>query len=56
MLVGAPRGRETKDALLKRLRGIATSLPKGYVKSVIGRMRPNVKVLVDAEGYTPKND
>ena len=47
---------ETKDAFLKRLRRIALSLPKGYIKSVIHRMRDNIKELADAGGYIPKND
>ena len=50
----APEGKETKDEFLARLRTIATSLPKGYVKSVIGRMRGNVQALVDSKGFTPK--
>ena len=53
---GAPKGVETKDAFMDRLRTVATSLPKGFVKSVIGRMKGNVHALIDAKGYTPKND
>ena len=56
MIDGAPRGAESKEAFLNRLRAIATSLPKGYVKSVIRRMRGNLKALVEARGYTPKGD
>ena len=56
MLVNAPKGTEKKDAFLERLRDVARKLPKGYVKSVIGRMRGNLRALVDAAGYTPKND
>ena len=52
----APDGRETKKEFLARLRTIATSLPKSYIKSVIAKMKPNLKALVDAHGYTPKND
>ena len=52
----APEGDETKEVFLKRLRKIAMSLPKSYVKKVIARMRPNLKALKDAHGYTPKND
>ncbi len=51
-----PEGTEKKADFLERLRQAAQSLPKGYVKSVIGRMRANLKALVDAKGYTPKND
>jgi hypothetical protein len=35
---------------------IAKSLPKSYIKAVLAKMRPNLKALVDAHGYTPKND
>ena len=52
----APQGTETKKQFLARLRRIATSLPKSYIKSVIAKMRPNLKALVEARGYTPKND
>ena len=56
MLDGAPAGAETKAGFLDRLQAVAKSLPKGYVKAVIGRMRANVKALNDAKGQTPKND
>ena len=52
----APKTTETKDAFLKRLKSCAQKLPKGYVKSVIARMRPNMQDIVDADGYAPKND
>ena len=52
----APKGNETKVAFLARLRKAAMGLRKGYVKSVIKRMRKNIKALLDANGYTPKND
>ena len=52
----APEGRETKTEFLERLRVIATSLPKSYIKSVIAKMKPNLKAISDAKGYNPKND
>ena len=52
----APEGDETKEEFLVRLENVAKALPKGYVKAVIGRMRKNVVALVDARGFTPKND
>ena len=52
----APKGTETKEAFLARLRKIATSLPKPYIKKVLARMKSNLKALKDAKGYTPKND
>ena len=56
MLDSDPTGTEATSNFLKRLRTAATSLPKGFVKGVIGRMRENIKALKDARGYTPKND
>lgn len=56
MLDDEPDGVETRGAFLERLRTAATTLPKGHVKGVIGRMRSNIQALVDAKGYTPKND
>ena len=56
LLDEAPEGKETKAEFLERLRVIAQSLPKSYIKRVIARMKPNLKALVDAGGYTPKND
>ncbi len=53
---GSPKGHETNAEYLKRLRAVATSLPKGYVESVIGRVRENIQALIDAKGYTPRND
>ena len=52
----APVGSESKDRFLDRLRAVAMSLPKGFVKSVIGRMRGDVRALIDADGFAPKND
>ena len=52
---GGPKGVESRHAFLSRLEIAAKSLPKGYISSVIGRMKSNLKALVDARGYTPKN-
>ena len=52
----APVGSESKDRFLDRLRAVAMSLPKGFVKSAIGRMRGDVRALIDADGFAPKND
>ena len=56
MAAGGPKGTETRHAFLSRLKKVAKSLPKGFIKSVIGRMKSNTKALVDAGGCTPKND
>ena len=52
----APKGTETKAAFLARLRRAAMSLPKGFVKAVIGRMRGSIQALAAAGGYVPKTD
>ena len=52
----APAGTETRAAFLNRLKDIAYGLPKGYVMSTINRMRGNLQALIEARGYTPKND
>jgi len=46
----APNGTETRQDFLKRLRKIAKSLPKKYIKSQIAKMKSNVKALKDARG------
>ena len=56
MVDEAPNRTETKGEFLERVQTIARALPKGFVKSVIGRMRSNLQALVDARGYTPKHD
>lgn len=48
--------KETKTEFLERLQNAAMTLKKGYVKSVIARMRPNIKALADAKGFVPRND
>ena len=56
MVDEAPNRTETTGEFLERVQTIARTLPKGFVKSVIGRMRSNLQALVDARGYTPKHD
>ena len=52
----APAGAETRSEFLKRLEEVARSLPKGYIVSTINRMRGNLEAIIEAKGYTPKND
>ena len=56
VIENAPAATETKAAFKARLHAAATSLPRGYVRSVIRRMRENLQALVSAKGYLPKND
>ena len=56
LMKGSPKGRESKDKFLERLRTIAMTLPKSYVRKVVARMKPNLKALRDAKGFAPKND
>ena len=51
-----PTGRETKLAFLARLKRCARSLPKATVRKTVRRMKANLNVLIDARGFTPKND
>ena len=52
----SPRGHESKAAFLSRLHKCAKELPKGFVRRVINRMKPNIQGIIDAQGYAPKND
>ena len=52
----APKGAESKVQYVSRLRRTALSLPRGLVRSVVGRMSANVQAIVDAKGWQPKND
>ena len=52
----APRGTETKADHLERLAKTARTLPRGFVRKAIGRMRANVEGVLDAGGYHAKND
>ena len=38
----SPRGTETKEVCLERLRQCARSLPKGFVRNAISRMKANL--------------
>jgi hypothetical protein len=49
-------GRESEDDFKARLKKTALSLPRGYVKRTLARMRANILALGEAKGYTPKND
>ena len=52
MDMSGPRaGTESKAAYVKRLEETARKLPRGYVKSVIAKMKGNIKDVVDADGY-----
>ncbi len=51
-----PTGRETKLAFLARLKRCARSLPKATVRKTVRRMKANLNALIDARGFTPKND
>ncbi len=51
-----PTGRETKLAFLARLKRCARSLPKATVRKTVRRMKANLSALIDARGFTPKND
>ena len=52
----APDKTETKEEFLLRLQQAATSLKKGCVQRAIARMKDNIKAIIEAKGYHPKND
>ena len=56
MMKDAPSGDESKRKFIKRLEHTAKTLPRTYVAKVIGRMKVNIQAVIDAKGYTPKND
>ena len=58
LVAEAPQGKESKDAFMSRLERCAKTLPKGTVKKAIGRMKSNIKAILNANppGYIPKND
>ena len=49
-------GTETKTQFNKRLRQAALRLPKKVVRNAIAKMKPNIKAIVDAQGYIPRGD
>ena len=52
----APKGRESKEAYLTRLKACALALPRGFVRKVIGRMKGNIQGVIDARGYHAQDD
>ena len=52
----APAGHESKKDFLARLKRTAKTLPKGYVKKTIGKMRQRILDVVEAKGWHPKSD
>ena len=52
----APKGAESKEAFLNRLRSIAKGLPPSYIAKFLGQMKRRIKSVVDADGYVPKFD
>ena len=56
MVDTAPDSQETKQEFLARLEGCAKSLPRGFVRKQIAKMKGNIKGIIDAGGYHAKND
>ena len=52
----APIASETKPEYLARLEKAARSLPRGFIRKVIGRMKSNIQGVIDAGGFHAKND
>ena len=45
-----PKGRESKEAFLNRLKKCARTLPRSLVRKAIGKMRENIQGVIDARG------
>lgn len=58
MMKTAPRhhGRESKVVHVKRSRKATMSLPRGFVKKTVKRMRSNIQGVIDANGFHAKSD
>ena len=52
----APDAAESKAEYLARLERVAKSLPRAFVRKVLGRMRDNIQGVIEAGGYHAKND
>ena len=51
-----PAGKETKTEYLARLEKCARSLPRGFIRKVIARMKGNIQGVIDARGFHAKDD
>ena len=56
MAESAPDATESKADYLARLEKTARSLPRSFVRKVLGRMKGNIQGVIDAGGYHAKND
>ena len=52
----AHAGRESKSEYLARLEACARSLPRGFIRKVIARMKGNIQGIIDARGFHAKSD
>ena len=52
----APEGKESRGDHLARLEKCARSLPRGFVRKVIARMKGNIQGTIDARGFHAQND
>ena len=55
-LAGAPKGVESKEAFLARLRSIAKGFPPSYIKKILAQMKRRIKCFVEADDFVPKFD
>ena len=56
MVASDPGRHETKSEFILRLRRAAMSLPRGFVRKVIARMRSNIQGVIAAKGFHSKTD
>ena len=52
----APAGKESKEEYLSRLETCARTLPRGFVRKVIARMRSNIQGVIEVGGYHARDD
>ena len=55
-LAEAPKGVESKEAFLARLRSIAKGFPPSYIKKILAQMKRRIKCFVEADDFVPKFD
>ena len=46
----APKGRETKDSFMARLRRIALATDRAVIRRALAQMKPRVQAAYDAKG------
>ena len=56
LVASAPVGKESKADFIARAKACSMSLPRGFIRKTIGRMKRNIQGVIDAGGFHAKND